>query len=151
MELHIRANDLAKVKHRMQANQPTVTGLNSAGIIEVASGLVCTIEPDPDRSAEFPFRVVVLPRGRASLTVVNSDTGQSEFGWRHKTPRSTEVWRGESIAKAATCVQTEAYASPAGAQVQRRAPPTGKWRGSLLCGAFSATEAYSVASISLVE
>jgi hypothetical protein len=76
MELHIRASDLAKVKHCMQANQPvTVTGLNGAGIIEVVSGLVCAIEPDPNRSAEYPFRVVVLPRGRAKLTVVNSDTG----------------------------------------------------------------------------
>jgi hypothetical protein len=74
-ELHIRASDLAKVKHCMQANQPvTVTGLNSAGIIQVVSGLVCAIEPDPDRSAEYPFRITIVPRGRTNLTVVDSTT-----------------------------------------------------------------------------
>jgi hypothetical protein len=42
MELHIRASDLAKVKHCMQANQPvTVTGLNGAGIIEVVKPRHC--------------------------------------------------------------------------------------------------------------
>jgi hypothetical protein len=70
-ELHIRACDLAKVKHCMKANQPvTVTGLNSVGIIQVFSGLVRAVEPDPDRSADYPFRVVMLPRGKTTLTVV---------------------------------------------------------------------------------
>ena len=77
-ELRIQAIDLAKVLHGMQAHQPvTVTGLNSWGIMEVVSGLVCQIRPDanPDRSAQYPFRVVIVPRGRASLTLVDSDYG----------------------------------------------------------------------------
>ena len=74
-ELRIQAIDLANVRRGKQTNQPvTVTGVNSAGIIQVVSGLVCTIEPDPDRSAQYPFRVVIVPRGRASLMVIDSDT-----------------------------------------------------------------------------
>ena len=72
-ELRIQATDLPKVLRGMEANQPvTVTGLNDSGIIQVISGLVLAIEPDPDR-AQYPFRVVIVPRGRASLTVVDSD------------------------------------------------------------------------------
>jgi len=77
-ELRIQTIDLAKVLHGMQAHQPvTVTGLNSWGIMEVVSGLVCEIKPDanPDRSDGYPFRVVIAPRGRASLTLVDSDYG----------------------------------------------------------------------------
>ena len=77
-ELRIQAIDLAKVLQGMQAHQPvTVTGLNDWGIIQVVSGLVCEIEPDPDphRSDGYPFRVVIAPRGRASLRLVNSDHG----------------------------------------------------------------------------
>jgi len=76
-ELRIQATDLAKVLRGMQAHQPiTVTGLNSWGIIHVVSGLVCEIEPDPDphRPEGYPFRVVIVPRGRASLTLVDSNT-----------------------------------------------------------------------------
>ena len=73
-ELRIQAIDLANVQRGMEANQPvTVAGLNRWGIIQVVSGLVSAIEPDPDRSAQYPFRVVIVPRGRASLTVVDSD------------------------------------------------------------------------------
>ena len=74
-ELRIQAIDLAKVLRGMEANQPvTVTGLNDWGIIQVVSGLVCEIEPDPDphRSDGYPFRVVIAPRGSASLTIVAS-------------------------------------------------------------------------------
>ena len=69
---------LARVLHGMQAHQPiTVTGLNSWGIIQVLSGLICAIEPDPDpnRPDGYPFRVVIAPRGRASLRLVDSDYG----------------------------------------------------------------------------
>jgi hypothetical protein len=74
-ELRIQATDLPKVLRGMEANQPvTVTGLNDWGIIQVVSGLVCEIEPDPDphRSDGYPFRVVIAPRGSASLTIVAS-------------------------------------------------------------------------------
>jgi hypothetical protein len=74
-ELRIQAIDLANVQRGMEANQPvTVAGLNSWGIIQVVSGLVSAIEPNPDRSAQYPFRVVIVPRGRASLTPVDSNT-----------------------------------------------------------------------------
>ena len=74
-ELRIQAIDLAKVLRGMEAKQPvTVTGLNSWGIIQVVSGLVCKIEPDPHRTTGYPFRVVIVPRGRASLTLVESST-----------------------------------------------------------------------------
>jgi hypothetical protein len=47
-ELLIQAIDLANVSSGMQAHQPVAfTGLNSDGIIQVVSGLVCSIEPDP--------------------------------------------------------------------------------------------------------
>ena len=73
-ELRIQAIDLTNARRGKQTDQPvTVTGVNSAGIIQVVSGLVCAIEPDPDRSAQYPFRVVIVPRGRASLTVGDSD------------------------------------------------------------------------------
>jgi hypothetical protein len=79
-ELLIQAIDLANVQEGMQAHQPvTVVGLNSDGIIQVVSGLVSAIEPDPDRSARYPFRVVIVPRGRASLTLVDSDTPEGSF------------------------------------------------------------------------
>jgi len=77
-ELRIQATDLAKVLDGMQAHQPvTVTGVNDWGIIQVVSGLVCEIKPDadPDRSDGYPFRVVIAPRGRASLTLVASGYG----------------------------------------------------------------------------
>jgi len=73
-ELRIQAIDLTNA--RAAASKPTnrlLLPANSAGIIQVVSGLVCAIEPDPDRSAQYPFRVVIVPRGRASLTVVDSD------------------------------------------------------------------------------
>ena len=74
-QLRIQAIDLANVQRGMEANQPvTVSGLNDWGIIQVVSGLVSAIEPDPDRSAQYPFRVVIVPRGRASLTPVDSNT-----------------------------------------------------------------------------
>jgi len=48
-ELLIQAIDLANVQSGMQAHQPVAfTGLNSDGIIQVVSGLVCSIEPGPD-------------------------------------------------------------------------------------------------------
>ena len=75
-ELRIQAIDLAKVLQGMQAHQPvTVTGLNDWGIIQVVSGLVCEIKPDadPDRPDGYPFRVVIAPRGRARLTLGDSD------------------------------------------------------------------------------
>jgi len=77
-ELRIQAIDLAKVLHGMQDHQPvTVTGLNDWGIIQVVASLVCEIEtdPDPHRSDGYPFRVVIAPRGRASLTLVDSGYG----------------------------------------------------------------------------
>ena len=78
-ELRIQAVDLAKVLHGMQAHQPvTVTGLNDWGIIQVVSGLVCEIEPDsdPHRSDGYPFRVVIAPRGRASLRLVEQQSAR---------------------------------------------------------------------------
>jgi hypothetical protein len=55
-QLRIQAIDLANVKRGMQANQPvTVAGLNSYGIIQVVSGLVRTIEPDPEFGAASGF------------------------------------------------------------------------------------------------
>ena len=77
-ELRIQAIDLAKVLQGMQAHQPvTVTGLNDWGIIQVVSGLVCEIKPDTDPhrpDGYYPFRVVIAPRGRASLRLVGSNT-----------------------------------------------------------------------------
>ena len=78
-ELRIQTIDLAKVLHGMQAHQPvTVTGLNDWGIIQVVSGLVCEIEPDsdPHRSDGYPFRVVIAPRGRASLRLVEQQSAR---------------------------------------------------------------------------
>ena len=46
-ELRIQAIDLTNARRGKQTDQPvTVTGVNSAGIIQVVSGLVCAIEPE---------------------------------------------------------------------------------------------------------
>ena len=64
-QLRIQAVDLAKVLHGMQARQPT--GLNGWGIIQVVSGLVSAIEPDPDRSAQYPFSSGDCPPRQSEL------------------------------------------------------------------------------------